>query len=75
MSGFADCTGHYLPLACTINGSRILDAGRAALGVDYEELAQLAFASEPGAGGITLVPYFDASARRTVRTPPQPFPA
>ena len=31
VSGFADCTGHYLPLACTINGSRILDAGRAAL--------------------------------------------
>ena len=67
VSGFADCTGHYLPLACTINGSRILDAGRAALGVDYEELAQLAFASEPGAGGITLVPYFDGE-----RTPNRP---
>ena len=57
VSGFADCTGHYLPLACTINGSRILDAGRAALGVDYDELAKLAFASKPGAGGITLVPH------------------
>lgn len=67
ISGFADCTGHYLPLACTINGSRILDAGRAALGVDYGELARLAFASEPGAGGITLVPYFDGE-----RTPNRP---
>ena len=67
VSGFADCTGHYLPLACTINGSRILDAGRAALGVDYDELASLAFASEPGAGGITLVPYFDGE-----RTPNRP---
>ena len=67
VSGFADCTGHYLPLACTINGSRILDAGRAALGVDYDELAKLAFASEPGAGGITLVPYFDGE-----RTPNRP---
>ena len=67
VSGFADCTGHYLPLACTINGSRILDAGRAALGVDYDELAALAFASEPGAGGITLVPYFDGE-----RTPNRP---
>ena len=66
-SGFADCTGHYLPLACTINGSRILDAGRAALGVDYDELAKLAFASKPGAGGITLVPYFDGE-----RTPNRP---
>lgn len=67
VSGFADCTGHYLPLACTINGSRILDAGRSALGVDYDELASLAFASEPGAGGITLVPYFDGE-----RTPNRP---
>ena len=67
VSGFADCTGHYLPLACTINGSRILDAGRAALGVDYDELADLAFRSEPGAGGITLVPYFDGE-----RTPNRP---
>ena len=67
VSGFADCTGHYLPLACTINGSRILDAGRAALGVDYDELAKLAFAAEPGAGGITLVPYFDGE-----RTPNRP---
>ena len=67
ISGFADCTGHYLPLACTINGSRILDAGRHALGVDYDELAKLAFAAEPGAGGITLVPYFDGE-----RTPNRP---
>ena len=42
-------------------------AGRAALGVDYDELAKLAFASEPGAGGITLVPYFDGE-----RTPNRP---
>ena len=54
VTGFADCTGHWLPLACTINGSRISDAGRAALGVDYDELAELAAAAEPGAGGITL---------------------
>lgn len=59
VTGFADCTGHWLPLACTINGSRISDAGRAALGVGYDELAELAAAAEPGAGGITLVPYFD----------------
>ena len=67
VTGFADCTGHWLPLACTINGSRISDAGRAALGVDYDELAELAAAAEPGAGGITLVPYFDGE-----RTPNRP---
>ena len=67
VTGFADCTGHWLPLACTINGSRISDAGRAALGVGYDELAELAAAAEPGAGGITLVPYFDGE-----RTPNRP---
>ncbi|PST46423.1 xylulose kinase [Bifidobacterium callitrichos] len=67
VSGFADCTGHYLPLACTINGSRIADAGRAALGVDYDELAALAAQSAPGAAGITLIPYFDGE-----RTPNRP---
>ena len=67
VTGFADCTGHWLPLACTINGSRISDAGRAALGMDYDELAELAAAAEPGAGGITLVPYFDGE-----RTPNRP---
>jgi xylulokinase len=67
VSGFADCTGHFLPLACTINGSRILDAGRSALGVDYEELGRLALESGPGAGGLTLVPYFDGE-----RTPNRP---
>ncbi|PLS30543.1 xylulose kinase [Bifidobacterium margollesii] len=67
ISGFADCTGHFLPLACTINGSRILDAGRHALDADYDELAKLAFASQPGAGGITLIPYFDGE-----RTPNRP---
>ncbi|MCO6557845.1 MAG: xylulose kinase [Bifidobacterium sp.] len=67
VSGFADCTGHYLPLACTINGSRIMDAGCAALDVDYDELGRLALAAEPGAGGLTLVPYFDGE-----RTPNRP---
>ncbi|AKV55383.1 xylulose kinase [Bifidobacterium actinocoloniiforme DSM 22766] len=67
VTGFADATGHWLPLACTINGSRILDAGCAALGVDYEGLANLASQSTPGADGITLVPYFDGE-----RTPNLP---
>lgn len=67
VTGFADCTGHWLPLACTINGSRIADAGRAALGVDYDELADLAAQSVPGAQGLTIIPYFDGE-----RTPNRP---
>ena len=61
VSGFADCTGHFLPLACTINASRILDAARAALRVDYDELTDLALAAHAGADGMTLVPYFDGA--------------
>ncbi len=67
VTGFADATGHWLPLACTINASRILDAGLAALGTDYDGLANLAEKSSPGAEGITLIPYFDGE-----RTPNRP---
>ncbi len=67
VTGFADATGHWLPLACTINGSRILDAGRHALNVDYDGLADLADQSVPGAQGVTLTPYFDGE-----RTPNRP---
>ncbi len=67
VTGFADATGHWLPLACTINASRILDAGLAALGTDYDGLAKLAEQSSPGAEGITLIPYFDGE-----RTPNRP---
>lgn len=67
VTGFADATGHWLPLACTINASRILDAGLAALGTDYDGLAKLAEKSSPGAEGITLIPYFDGE-----RTPNRP---
>lgn len=67
VTGFADCTGHWLPLACTINGSRIVDAGCAALGVDYDEFGRLALNADWGAGGVTLIPYFDGE-----RTPNRP---
>ena len=70
VTGFADCTGHWLPLACTINGSRIVDAGRAALGLDYEELSRLALEAPSGASGITLTPTSTANARRIVPKPP-----
>ncbi len=67
VTGFADATGRFLPMTTTINGSRILEAGRALLGVSHEEMAELALASEPGAHGATLLPYFDGE-----RTPNRP---
>lgn len=67
VTGFADATGRFLPMTTTINASRILEAARSLLGVDHEELSRLALASEPGARGVTLLPYFDGE-----RTPNRP---
>lgn len=67
VSGFADATGHFLPLACTLNGARILDAAATILGVDHAGLDQLALSAPPGAGGLVLVPFFEGE-----RTPNKP---
>ncbi len=67
VSGFADATGRFLPLACTINAARILELGARLLGVDHDGLAELALESEPGAHGLTLLPYLDGE-----RTPNRP---
>lgn len=67
VTGFADATGHYLPLACTLNAARILDWAAGLLGVDHGELARLALAAPVGAQGLTLVPWFEGE-----RTPNRP---
>jgi xylulokinase len=67
VAGFADATGHHLPLACTLNGSRVLDATARVLGVDHEGLSELALAAAPGAGGLVHVPYLEGE-----RTPNLP---
>jgi len=65
VAGFADATGRYLPLVCTSNAAKVLDAVRSLLGVDHAEFDRLALASEPG--GPVLLPYFDGE-----RTPNRP---
>lgn len=67
ISGFADATGRFLPLAATVNAARILEVGARLLGVDYSGLDELALASAPGAHGLTLLPYLDGE-----RTPKRP---
>jgi xylulokinase len=67
VAGFADATGHFLPLVCTLNAARVLTATAALLGVDFNELAALALAAQPGSGGLTLLPYLDGE-----RTPNLP---
>lgn len=67
VSGFADATGRFLPLACTLNAARVLDAVARWLGVDHDELSALALATPPGADGLVLVPYLEGE-----RTPNLP---
>ncbi len=67
VAGFADATGRWLPLACTLNGSRILDVTARFLKVTHDGLSELALAAEPGSGGLTLVPWFEGE-----RTPNLP---
>lgn len=67
VTGFADADGGYLPMVTTMNAAGILDLQCRWLGVDHDELAQLALASSPGAGGVTLSPYYGGE-----RTPNRP---
>ena len=67
VAGFADATGNYLPLACTLNATRVFDATAALLDVSLEEFNELALAAPAASGGLTLVPYFDGE-----RTPNLP---
>lgn len=67
VTGFADCTGLFLPLACTLNASRVLDAAARMLGVDHAGLSRLALEAPAGADGLVLVPYLEGE-----RTPNKP---
>jgi xylulokinase len=67
VAGFADGTGRYLPLVCTLNGARVLDAAATMLGVDHDELSRLALLAPPGSAGLVLVPYLEGE-----RTPNRP---
>lgn len=67
VAGFADVTGNFLPLVCTLNAARILDAAARILGVDFDRLSDLALSAPAGANGLTLLPYFEGE-----RTPNRP---
>ncbi len=65
VAGFADATGRFLPLVCTSNAAKVLDAVRRLLGVEPAEFDELALAATEG--GPVLLPYFDGE-----RTPNRP---
>jgi xylulokinase len=58
VAGFADATGRFLPLACTLNATQVLDAVRTLLGVSWGEFDDLALSAPAGADGLVLLPYF-----------------
>ena len=66
VAGFADATGRFLPLVCTSNAAKVLEAIRHLLGgPTTHEFDRLALAADPG--GPVLLPYFDGE-----RTPYRP---
>jgi len=67
VAGFADATGHYLPLVCTLNATKVTDAVARLIGTDFDTFAELVEAAPCGAGGVVTVPYFDGE-----RTPNKP---
>ncbi|RVX46303.1 xylulokinase [Nonomuraea polychroma] len=67
VAGFADATGRFLPLVCTLNAARVMDAAARITGVGLDDLSNLALQAPPGADGLTLVPYLEGE-----RTPNRP---
>ena len=67
VAGFADASGNYLPLACTLNAAKVFDSTAKLLGVDFEKFSQLALQANPGSDGLMMLPHFDGE-----RTPNRP---
>ena len=67
VAGFADATGNFLPLVCTLNGARVLDATARLLGVTLDRLSDLALSAPAGCDGLVMVPYLEGE-----RTPNLP---
>lgn len=67
VAGFADATGEFLPLVCTLNGARNLVAAARVLGVSLDEFSALALSAPAGSEGVTFLPYLEGE-----RTPPLP---
>ncbi len=67
VAGFADATGRFLPLVCTLNAARVVDAAARMLSVDHDELSRLALSAPAGSDGLVLVPYLEGE-----RTPDRP---
>ena len=67
VAGFADASGHFLPITVTLNAARVLVKACEKLNVDFDQLSKLALSAEPGSEGVVLLPFFEGE-----RTPNLP---
>jgi xylulokinase len=67
VAGFADATGNFLPLACTLNAAKIFNTVAKSLSLSFEEFSSLALSAKVGAEGLRIIPHFDGE-----RTPNKP---
>jgi xylulokinase len=66
-AAFCSSTGGWLPLVCTMNCTSSSELVRELLGIGLDLFEHLLAESEPGAGGIVSLPFFDGE-----RTPNLP---
>ncbi len=67
VAGFADATGRYLPLACMLNCTRVVDGIASLTGIALVEALDRAGQLDPGADGLLLMPYL--AGERTPNLP------
>lgn len=67
VAGFADATGRFLPLVCTLNATGVTDDMGRLFGLDADALSDLALSTPAGSGGVVMVPFFNGE-----RTPNRP---
>jgi len=67
VAGFADATGRYLPLVCTLNATGVTDDVATMFDLDRDRLVDLALSAPAGSGGVVMVPFFAGE-----RTPDRP---
>jgi xylulokinase len=66
VAGFADATGRFLPLVCTLNAARVVGAALRMAGAELTDLDRLAL-SVDDTEGLVLLPFLDGE-----RTPALP---
>src|SRR5207247_2207107 len=63
VASFCSSTGAWLPLMCTMNCGQVVDRFRELIVTAGRHSQDFAARTEPGAGGITILPFF--SGERT----------